>query len=60
MAHAFGKPDTQTVQLKEKQIVMEVRVNKQDIPIAKKALTRAKSKLPMACSIEITESTTPA
>ena len=60
MAHAFGKPDVQTVQLKNKQILMEVKVDKQDIPVAKKALIRAKSKLPMACSIELIKNTTPA
>jgi len=58
MAHAFGKPESQTVRLKKGQILIEVKVDKKDIPIAKKALTRAKSKLPMGCLIEIAETTT--
>jgi len=58
MAHAFGKPEAQAVRMKKGQILMEVKVDKKDILLAKKALTRAKSKLPMGCLIEIAETTT--
>jgi len=53
MAHAFGKPSFQTAQLKADQVVFEVNVDKKNIPVAVQALTRAKSKFPMACKIEI-------
>ena len=52
--------DAAIIEPKDKQVLMEVQVNKKDIPIAKKALIRAKSKLPMHCIIEVLENTTPA
>lgn len=51
MQRSFGKPIGQAAQIKKNQILFEVKVDKQNIPIAKEALTRAKTKLPCSCKI---------
>src|SRR3989344_3930370 len=53
MQKAFGKPIGNAAQMKQGQTVFQVDVEKQHIPLAKKALERAASKLPCSCSITI-------
>ncbi len=51
MAHSFGKPIGVAARVKEGQELFTVKVNKQHIEIARKALKRASTKLPCTCSI---------
>jgi len=55
MAHSFGKPMGNAAQVERGQIIIEVGIDKEHIELAKKALTRAKTKLPCSCIIEIKE-----
>lgn len=51
MAHSFGKPVGNAVQLKDKQVVFSVYVNEQHINVARQALKKANYKLPTNCGI---------
>lgn len=51
MTLSFGKPISVAAQVFKGDIVIEVRVNKKDIKLAKLALTRARKKLPCTCRI---------
>ncbi|MEM3374402.1 MAG: 50S ribosomal protein L16 [Candidatus Woesearchaeota archaeon] len=53
MAHSFGKPIGNAVQLKEKQVIISVYVNEQNIPVAREALKKANYKLPTTCGISV-------
>lgn len=53
MRQSFGKPIGTAVQLREGQKLFEIRVNKENINIAKEALNRASKKLPLKYSIII-------
>jgi large subunit ribosomal protein L10e len=55
MQKAFGKPIGNAAVVKKGQVILEVRVNKNSIALAKKALKRAISKLPCSGNIEIKE-----
>jgi len=55
MSHSFGKPIGQAAQIKKGQILVSVYVNKQHLETAKKAVTRAKHKVPCSCSVRISE-----
>ena len=55
MAHSFGKTMGNAAQVERGQIIIEVGIDKEHIELAKKALTRAKTKLPCSCIIEIKE-----
>lgn len=55
MQKAFGKPAGQAARIKKDQVIFEVKTDKVNVELAKKALTRAKSKLPCSCKIEIKE-----
>jgi large subunit ribosomal protein L10e len=51
MAHAFGKPMGLAARVAKGQTVIQVRVNKANLAVAKTALERASKKLPCACTI---------
>ncbi|MBI2655476.1 50S ribosomal protein L16 [Candidatus Woesearchaeota archaeon] len=55
MAHPFGKPIGVAARVHKGQTIFQVRVNKQNIAVAKQALERASKKLPCACTIQIVE-----
>jgi large subunit ribosomal protein L10e len=47
MAHSFGKPIGLAARIKVDQIVIEVRVDKKNVEVAKEALNQARYKFPM-------------
>src|SRR3989344_1689799 len=51
MRQSFGKPVGTAAVVYKKQNVIEVRVNKQSIPVVKMALKKAAYKLPTSCTI---------
>ena len=51
MAHAFGKPTANAVQMKKGKILISVHVNKKHINRARLALTKSNTKLPCKCNI---------
>ena len=53
MAHAFGKPAGLAARIRKGQTVMQVKVNKVNLAVAKTALERASKKLPCACTIVV-------
>ena len=53
MAHSFGKPIGRAAQIKKGQALLTLRVNKQNLDTAKKALKRASYKFPCGCLIEV-------
>lgn len=53
MAHSFGKPIGNAVQLKNKQVIISVYINEQNIPVAREALKKANYKLPCECGISV-------
>ncbi len=53
MAHAFGKPMGLAARIKKGQTIFQVRVDKQNLGVAKQALERASKKLPCACMIVV-------
>lgn len=53
MRASFGKPIGTAAQVRPGQKIMEIRVNKQHINVAKRALKRAGYKMPTPCSITI-------
>jgi large subunit ribosomal protein L10e len=57
MRQSFGKPIGTAAQVDKGQKVIEVRVNKQSIVVAKNALKRAAYKLPTPCSILVEPNT---
>tara|TARA_Y100000310_G_scaffold56844_1_gene52143 strand:- start:5296 stop:5820 length:525 start_codon:yes stop_codon:yes gene_type:complete len=55
MQRAFGKPYGNAAQVKKGNTLFQVSVNKNNIELAKQALTRASKKLPCSCTIQVTE-----
>ena len=55
MAHSFGKPIGVAARVKKGQTIFQLRVDKQNLGIAKQALERASKKLPCSCMIQIIE-----
>lgn len=53
MARAFGRPKGRAAQIRTGQRIILVRVNKENLKIAKEALKRAGSKLPTSTKIEV-------
>ncbi len=53
MARPFGKPSCVAAQIKQGQILMEVFCNHDQLEIVKKALSRAKTKLPGSYTLEL-------
>jgi len=51
MRSSFGKPIGTAAQVRVGQKLIEIRVNKQHIPVAKRALKKAGYKMPTPCSI---------
>lgn len=55
MAHPFGKPIGVAARVSKGQTIFQVRVDKQNLGVAKQALERASKKLPCACMIQVFE-----
>ena len=55
MAHPFGKPIGVAARVHKGQTIFQIRVNKQNLGVAKQALERASKKLPCACMIQLAE-----
>jgi large subunit ribosomal protein L10e len=55
MAHSFGKPIGRAAQIRKGQVLFTLKVNKQNLETAKKALKRASYKFPCSCLIESKE-----
>lgn len=55
MAHSFGKPIGIAARVKKGQTLFQVRVDKQNLQIARQALERASKKLPCSCTIQVME-----
>lgn len=55
MQRSFGKPIGNAARVKKGQVMFELRVNKANLELARKALARAAQKLPCSCTIEIKE-----
>jgi large subunit ribosomal protein L10e len=53
MAHSFGKVIGSAARVYENQTICEIHCNKEHIDLAKKALTRFKTKIPTSCYIEV-------
>lgn len=53
MRQAFGKPIGTVARVKAKQAILEVRVNREHLEIAKEALRRGGAKIPLPCEIVI-------
>ena len=51
MKHSFGKPIGIAAQVKKGKSLFKVDVNKEHLPLAKKALKRALHKVPCSCTI---------
>tara|TARA_Y100000310_G_C20703745_1_gene832629 strand:+ start:8595 stop:9116 length:522 start_codon:yes stop_codon:yes gene_type:complete len=55
MAHSFGKPVGNAARVKKGQSVFEVKIGKENLELARKALTRASKKIPCSCTIQVTK-----
>ena len=55
MAHSFGKPAGLAARIKSGQTIFEVRVDKNNLGVARQALERASKKLPCSCTIQVIE-----
>jgi len=55
MKLSFGKAIGSAARIKEGQTLMEVRVDKENLKLAKEALTRASKKFPCSCKILVVE-----
>ncbi|MBI1935780.1 50S ribosomal protein L16 [Candidatus Woesearchaeota archaeon] len=55
MAHSFGKPAGLAARVKKGQAIFQVKVDKQNLRVAKQALERASKKLPCSCTIQVIE-----
>ena len=59
MQKSFGKPIGVTCQVKKGKHLFEIKVNKENIGIAKQSLTRAISKMPCSFSVVIVDNNAP-
>ena len=56
MRHSFGRPKSRAARVKNGQAVFSIKVdNKKNVEIARKALKKIRSKLPMKVSVQINE-----
>jgi large subunit ribosomal protein L10e len=55
MAHSFGKPIGIAAQVHKGQTIFEIQVDKSNIPVAKEAAKRIRSKVPCQCLVVITK-----
>lgn len=53
MAHAFGKPIGQAIQAKKGDTIMEVKIDRKNLELGKKAMKRASQKVSCGCTIEV-------
>ncbi len=53
MAHSFGKPVGNAARLREGQPILSIYVNEPNIVLARKAMKKANSKLPVTCGIKL-------
>lgn len=53
MKMAFGKPIGAAARVRDGQVIMEVRLNKEHLGIGKEALAKASKKLPCSCKISV-------
>ena len=53
MAHSFGKPIGLAAQVDKNQVIFDIHVDKNNIPVAKEAAKRIQSKVPCKCRIMI-------
>ncbi|MBI4452795.1 50S ribosomal protein L16 [Candidatus Woesearchaeota archaeon] len=53
MAHPFGKPIGVAARVHKGQTIFQIRVDKQNLGVAKQALERASKKLPCSCTIQV-------
>ncbi|RJQ18957.1 50S ribosomal protein L16 [Candidatus Woesearchaeota archaeon] len=53
MAHNYGKPIGLAAQIKKGQPIFTVKTNKENVPLARRALKRAMYKLPCHCSVVV-------
>ena len=53
MRKSFGKPKGRAAQVRKNQRIFWLRVDKENLEVARKALNRANTKLPTPCRIEI-------
>jgi len=53
MKKSFGKIVGAAARVKEGQAIMEVRVNKENVKLAKQALERAAKKMPCSCKVTV-------
>lgn len=59
MQLSFGKPIGSAAQVRRGQLIFEIKTEKQHLETAKKAMDRAKNKLPCSCWIEVIENKKP-
>jgi len=55
MQKAFGKPMGNAAQIRKGNTIFQISVDKNNIELAKQALTRASKKLPCSCTIQMIE-----
>ena len=53
MAHPFGKPIGVAARVNKGQTIFQVKIDKQNLAVAKQALERASKKLPCSCMIQV-------
>ena len=53
MRKSFGRPISSAARVREKQNILEIRVNKEHLPGSRKAMKVASAKLPTPCSITL-------
>ena len=57
MKHSFGEPIGIAAQLDENQTIFQIEADKDDVPLAKQALHRARKKLPCGCRVLVEQQT---
>ncbi|MBW2984229.1 50S ribosomal protein L16 [Candidatus Woesearchaeota archaeon] len=55
MKKSFGKPIGSAARVKRDQVLIEIRIDKANLGLARKAFTRAAKKLPCSCRVEMKE-----
>ncbi len=55
MKKSFGKPISLAARVKKGKVLMTLRIDKQNLPLARTALRRSAAKMPCTCSVQITE-----
>ncbi|MAG08247.1 50S ribosomal protein L16 [Candidatus Woesearchaeota archaeon] len=55
MKHSFGKPISSAARVKKGQTMFTISTNKQSLGTARKAMDKARHKLPCSCTIQVIE-----